>query len=137
MRKKAAWLLAALMFVTAAVPAQASNQKNVTDMNNQNITIGGEGGQSSGTAGTNTAGSSSKENTESGTEKENAGDGQKTQSGTSGTGTGTGTGSTSGETGTSGTEGTENGTANRDTTLDNQELKISIDKAVTAISKAA
>ena len=137
MRKKAAWLLAALMFVTAAVPAQASNQKNVTDMNNQNITIGGEGGQSSGTVGTNTAGSSSKENTESGTEKENAGDGQKTQSGTSGTGTGTGTGSTSGETGTSGTEGTENGTANRDTTLDNQELKISIDKAVTAISKAA
>ena len=46
MKRKVAWLLAALMLLTGSTSALASSQKNVTDMNNQSITIGGQNSQS-------------------------------------------------------------------------------------------
>lgn len=138
MKRKVAWLLAALMLLTGSMSAMASSQKNVTDMNNQSITIGGQNTQS----GNNSEDEDSDQDTDS----------QSSSGNDSKTGTNTGNNSQSSQnTGTAGTTGSddsetntesngsqdETGTTNRDTTLDNEPLEITVAETVPIIEQAA
>ncbi len=138
MKRKVAWLLAVLMLLTGSMSAMASSKKNVTDMNNQSITIGGQNTQS----GSNSEDEDSDQDTNS----------QNSSGNNSETSTSTGNNSQSSQnTGTAGTTGSddsetntesndsqdETGTTNRDTTLDNEPLEITVAETVPIIEQAA
>ena len=138
MKRKVAWLLAALMLLTGSTSALASSQKNVTDMNNQSITIGGQNSQSdddsedgSNSQGTNqnSSGNNSQSSSNTGNNTENG----QTDGSAGGTDSGTDSGTDDGDSNSQ--DGTGNTT--RDTTLDNEPLDITVTETVPIIEQAA